>query len=136
MPEINVDGMEELMQRLKQMGDKTGKIENNAIKKAASIVQESASRKAPRSLKISKNNYGRGHLSDNIGISSVKNKEGYRYVEVGPQKADRSPYYYGKFLEWGTSKMKARPFMQPAYEENKKEILDTIKEELKGGLGI
>lgn len=34
---------------------------------------------------------------------------------------------YSGFLEFGTSKMKARPYLQPALEENKPKVLRRIK---------
>ena len=38
---------------------------------------------------------------------------------------------YSSFLEFGTSKMAARPFMQPALEMNRKKIKANMAEELK-----
>ena len=38
---------------------------------------------------------------------------------------------YSSFLEFGTSKMAARPFMQPALEVNRKKIKANMAEELK-----
>ena len=54
-----------------------------------------------------------GHLADNIFINIDNDKLG---VSV-ESRAD-----YSKALEFGTSKMGARPFMQPALEENKNKI--------------
>ena len=33
---------------------------------------------------------------------------------------------YSKFLEYGTSKMEARPFLFPAYEMSRQKIVDAI----------
>jgi HK97 gp10 family phage protein len=38
--------------------------------------------------------------------------------------------FYWKFVELGTSKMAARPFMRPAYEAKKEEAVKTIGEKL------
>lgn len=38
---------------------------------------------------------------------------------------------YSSFLEFGTSKMAARPFMQPALEENKPKINRLAKQMIK-----
>jgi HK97 gp10 family phage protein len=65
-------------------------------------------------------------------ISEPKQDEGSKYVEVGP----KAPFFYGKFLEYGTSKMTARPFLGPARAESRKEVLETIKQALKAGLGL
>lgn len=38
---------------------------------------------------------------------------------------------YAAYLEFGTSKMAARPFLEPALKKHQKEISDTIKQEVK-----
>jgi HK97 gp10 family phage protein len=65
-------------------------------------------------------------------ISEPKQDENGKYVEVGPT----APFFYGKFLEYGTSKMTARPFMGPAKAESKKQVLETIRQTLKAGLNL
>lgn len=40
---------------------------------------------------------------------------------------------YAKPLEFGTSRMAARPFMYPALEKNRANIVNAIKEELEAG---
>jgi len=36
--------------------------------------------------------------------------------------------FYGRFLEYGTSKMSARPFLRPAYEAKKQAAADAVNE--------
>ena len=55
-----------------------------------------------------------GYLASNIFVSKDTNGEGAS-VE---SRAD-----YSNALEFGTSKMGARPFMQPALEENRRKIV-------------
>jgi HK97 gp10 family phage protein len=45
------------------------------------------------------------------------------------RNVDRDSYYW-RFVEFGTSKMSARPFMRPAFDGNKLEALNRIKEYL------
>ncbi len=59
-------------------------------------------------------------LKKGLKVSGVRKKGGNKFVLAGIQKGDNSKIFYGKFLEFGTSKMKARPFMGPAYESKKK----------------
>jgi len=125
--EVNLFGMDELMKKLEEMGNKAGRIQNNALKTAAETVLESAKDKVPVDT---------GKLKDTLGISKVKTKDGAKYIEVGITKGDNSDIYYGKFIEWGTSQRPATPYLQPAYEENIKNINEIIKQELKEGLGI
>ena len=61
----------------------------------------------------------------------IKNA-GIKQVEVGPGPDG----YYGKFLEFGTVKMKANPFMSRGYETSKSESIRIIEEEIRKGLGL
>lgn len=69
-----------------------------------------------------------GNLASNI-IPDIRNtKEGTEVVVVS-----RAPY--SAALEFGTKdgRIKARPFMRPAYEEKKKQILELVARALKKG---
>ena len=123
---VTLEGMDEILDRLKELGQRAAPAENKAIYAGAEIVRDNASRRAPRSSEAKE------HLADNIVISEPKQDENGKYVEVGP----KAPFFYGKFLEYGTSKMTARPFMGPAQAESKKQALETIRQTLKAGLNL
>ncbi|MGI6452444.1 MAG: HK97-gp10 family putative phage morphogenesis protein [Syntrophomonadaceae bacterium] len=123
---VTLEGMDEILDRLKKLGQRSAPAENQALYAGAKIVRDNASQRAPRSLKAKE------HLADNIVISEPKQDENGKYVEVGP----KAPFFYGKFLEYGTSKMTARPFMGPAQAESKKQVLETIRQTLKAGLDL
>ncbi|WP_330391310.1 HK97-gp10 family putative phage morphogenesis protein [Peptoclostridium litorale] len=123
MAEIKLEGMDELLNRLEQLGKKGAQIENNALKKAGEIVKESIESRAPKRT---------GKLKESIKVSKIKTKEGQKIVEVGPD----GDGFYGKFLEFGTTKMAAQPFMGPGFEAVKDEAAEAIKEEIKKGLGL
>ncbi len=55
-----------------------------------------------------------------------------KQVAVGPDEKG----WYGKFVEFGTVKRKANPFMARGYEISKEEAVEKIAEELKKGLGL
>lgn len=46
-----------------------------------------------------------------IRFARGRDREGF-YIDVGPNKGA----FYLSFVEWGTSKMAARPFLRPAIE--------------------
>lgn len=46
---------------------------------------------------------------------------------VGQVYHEDGAAFYGRFLEFGTSKMTARPFMRPAWEARKAAALDTMR---------
>lgn len=127
MADIELKGVDQILDKLNQMGANITRLENKALKNAAQPVLEDA--KVTNAF-----NDRSGRLRKRLKISSVKKKEGVKYILVGVDKSDNSKIFYGKFLEFGTSKISARPFLQPAYEKNKEEIQKTIAETLKEGL--
>jgi HK97 gp10 family phage protein len=55
-------------------------------------------------------------------------RQGKKYRKQG-KKGDKSQdAYYWKFVEFGTSKMSARPFLRPAFEASKLQAVDRIQE--------
>lgn len=127
MADIELTGVDEILNKLQQIGTNISRLENKALKNAAEPVLEDA--KATNAF-----NDKSGKLRKGLKISNVKNKEGTKYILVGVDKSDNSKIFYGKFLEFGTSKMPAKPFLEPAYEKNKDNIQQTIAETLKEGL--
>lgn len=127
MADIELTGVDEILNKLQQIGTNISRLENRALENAAQPVLDDA--KSSNSF-----NDRSGNLRKGLKISNIKNKEGVKYILVGVDKSDNSKIYYGKFLEFGTSKMSAKPFMQLAYEKNKDNIQKTIAETLKEGL--
>jgi HK97 gp10 family phage protein len=63
---LTLEGIDEILDRLKELGQRAAPAENQALYAGAKIVQENASQKAPRSLKAKE------HLADNIVICEPK----------------------------------------------------------------
>ncbi|WP_420825937.1 HK97-gp10 family putative phage morphogenesis protein [Clostridium taeniosporum] len=124
---MELQGVDEILNKLQSMGTNVSRLENKALRNAAEPVLEDA--KATNAF-----NDRSGKLRKGLKITNVKKKEGVKYILIGIDKSDNSKIYYGKFLEFGTSKMPAKPFLQPAYEKNKDNIKRTIAETLKEGL--
>jgi HK97 gp10 family phage protein len=61
-------------------------------------------------------------------VSNIRVKDQKDFVEV------RSEASYSKFLEYGTSKMLARPFLFPAMEKSKPKIAEVILQKIKQSL--
>jgi HK97 gp10 family phage protein len=116
---IRLDGMQELLRQLEQVGSEAERIKKDALLAGAEIIQQAASERAPRDT---------GKLAENIVISDVKDGT----VDIGPDR-DR---FYGLFLEFGTSKMAARPFLQPAFEESKEQVQQKMADVIRKELGL
>lgn len=135
---VNFEGLEEVLGEL----DKVADIEkiDNALTKACLIVERAAKQKAPK---------GNGELRRSI-TSKVEQEQGeIKGVVFTPlEYAPYVEYGTGLFAEEGgrqyvpwryqddegnwhtTSGMHPRPYMRPALEENRNEILRIIKEGL------
>ncbi|EPY2286133.1 HK97-gp10 family putative phage morphogenesis protein [Clostridium sporogenes] len=127
MASMELDGMDNLIRKIEEMGKAGVKVENAALKKAGELIVEEAKNNVP--VKTEK-------LKKGLKVSGVHKKGGNKFVLAGIQKGDNSKIFYGKFLEFGTSKMKARPFMAPAYESKKEEAKEIIKQELRNALNL
>lgn len=125
MANIELMGVNEILNKLQQIGSNVGRLENKALKNAAEPVLEDA--KTNVSVRT-------GKLKKGLKITNVKKKENIKYILVGVDRGDNSEIFYGKFIEFGTSKRAAHPFLQPAYEKNKDDIKRIIAETLKEGL--
>lgn len=129
MAEIELQGMQELLNSLTELGRKGSRIENKALLAAAKpILDEATSTSAFSDVS--------GKLRAGLKISRVKNKGGTKHVLIGIEKGDISEIFYGKFLEFGTSRQNASPFLQPAYESKKGEAIRILREEFRKGLGL
>ncbi|QPA31625.1 HK97-gp10 family putative phage morphogenesis protein [Thermaerobacillus caldiproteolyticus] len=117
---LELHGMQELLRQLEQVGSEAERVKKDALLAGAEVVQQAASEKAPRDT---------GKLAENIVISDIK-EDGT--VDIGPDR-DR---FYGLFLEFGTSKMAARPFLQPAFEENKEQVQQKMADVIRREMGL
>ncbi|KOA21147.1 hypothetical protein CLHOM_02770 [Clostridium homopropionicum DSM 5847] len=128
MAKIELEGMQELIDRVNKLGAKGEVIKKKTLDKAGKLVKESMEKKAPRS-RLSKK-----HMADNIKVSDIEKENGVDFVEIGPNKGDNSEFFYSKFSEWGTSTQPAQHWAENSVLENKREINNIIKEELQRGL--
>jgi len=125
--DMELQGMDELLQTLQSIDRNVSKIENNALKASAQPVAEEM-----RDLVVV-SSIDHEHIRDDIQVSGIKSNEGVKYVEIGPGKKTN---WRAKFLEFGTSKMPAKPFVQIAYEHKKQDAVQIIAQEIREELGL
>ncbi len=129
MAKIELEGMQELIDKVNKLGSRSSEIKKKALDRAGTIVKASMEEKAPRS------EHTKRHMADNIKVSKIENEDGVDFVKIGPNKGDNSEFFYSKFTEWGTSNIPAQHWAENSVLENKKKIKEVIKEELERGLG-
>ena len=124
MVTVKFEGIENLQIKLKEKAAEVEKAMMEGADEAADIVKQSAESKAPRKL---------GNLVRSIDKNKVLNKDGKISVYVGIQKNEifSADGYYARMQEKGTSKMKARPYLRPALDENKSRINSIITEKIR-----
>lgn len=118
---LELEGVNEILDKLKMLDQR---MQNKAIKEALELAAVPI---ADDAVKTNSFTDRTGKLRDAIKVGDIKTSNGVKYILIGVGKSDRSKAFYGKFLEWGTSKMSARPFMGPAYLANKDEAKAIIK---------
>lgn len=128
MAKIELEGMQELIDKVNKLGSRGTQIKKNALEKSAAMVKGSMEEKAPRSDSNKK------HMADNIQVSEIETANGVDFIQIGPNKGDNSEFFYSKFTEWGTSKISAVHWAENSVLENRKKIDETIQNELQRGL--
>lgn len=113
MPKIKVVGMTKLKKKFKYgvtMNDVKRVVANNG-EELQSKAQEKAPVGTPESTGIPE--YIGGTLQRSIGVEL---RDGGMTAEVEPTA------HYGAYVELGTRFMDARPYLKPAYDEQKKKF--------------
>lgn len=123
---FTVEGIDELISKFEKLGKNVDSVTNEALKAGGKVIIDEA-----KSVLSSNGSVLTGKLRDGLSVSGIKGGKGGKYVEAGITKGDNSPIYYGKFVEWGTVKMPAKPFLAPAFESTKEEVEEQIKNKIK-----
>lgn len=126
--EIKLHGVDDLLAAVRaKLQQGAARVEKNALRSAGEVVAEEMRKR----VRVSNRNST--HIRDDIKVSGVRTKDGIKYVAVGPGKETG---WRSHFLEFGTRKMAARPFIYPSFHEKKDEAMQILADELKKGLGL
>jgi len=128
MAKLELEGMEELIDKVNKLGEKGEVIKKKALDKAGELVKSTMETRAPKSEETKR------HMAENIQVSEIQKENGVDFIKIGPNKGDNSEFFYSKFTEWGTSKIPAQHWAEKSVLENKREINETIKIELQRGI--
>jgi HK97 gp10 family phage protein len=134
MVEIEVQGLKELQDRLLQLPDKlSNNVLASCLGSAALVFQKEAQNRVVTAAKDYKLYGGQkvspGWLRGQIIKKRVRQTKSN--AETIVTFKDVKHAYFWRFLEFGTSKMQAKPFMRPAFEAAKEKALQRFEDRLK-----
>lgn len=124
-----IEGAAELRSALEGLGTEVAtKIGVTANRKAAQSFRDTLKGSAPYDSRVRERPYG--HLRENIRVQRKRaNKQGNIVFWITAGRA-----FWGAFLEFGTKRMPARPWMLPAFEQAKDRLGAIQIEELRNGI--
>jgi len=147
MLEVRVENLEEVLKAMREFTPKLQKKGlTQALRKGARPVVKSARAKVPvdtgalKKAIIARTNTKMGKRNGGavvqIGIRGgakeyVNDSRNRRMGRVGESYEQGGNQFYFRFLEFGTSKMAARPFLTPALAENAQKTTDIVTAELR-----
>lgn len=108
-------------------------VNRRIVKRGADVLHDAMKERVPKSGNNAKSGKSGcrpgGHAKENIPIKPGKSKGSEVSAEVGWKLSDNSEYFYMKFVNWGTTKMTAREFVQSACAAVEGEITDIARQE-------
>lgn len=110
---MNVEGVPELQRKFAALSGKMQRaVLRDSLRSAARVVEKDARNRVPVDTGRLKK-----AITQNVSVKGVVGE-----ALVGYKKE----VFYGRFVEMGTSKMAAQPFLRPALDENNEEIRTTF----------
>lgn len=137
---IQISGLQDLGRRMKALSvDMQNKVTRAATAAGAGVVRKAARAKAPRdtgnlAAALVMKRVRQSSLTQEYVVAVRKGKT--RDVKAAKKGAGKlgQDAYYGGFVEFGTVKMPARPFLRPALAESVEPATEAIKKRLKARL--
>lgn len=130
---VKVEGLRELGERMKGLSeDMNNRIARAATAAGAVVIRDAAKQKAPvRTGNLKKNIIvkrlpkGESSLTSEHIVTVRKGK-----LTKKQQASGLNDAFYAQFVEYGTAKMPAQPFLRPAYDQNKEKAVQAIKDRI------
>ena len=116
---IKIEGAEDVLRAFDRFDKASRENLRTAVKKNANALRKAIKDRAPVDT---------GNLRDSIAARFEKDGLG---ADVGPTRPKGS---HAHFLEFGTVKMPARPFITPAAEEQRDKYLNDVRAAVRGAI--
>jgi HK97 gp10 family phage protein len=141
----HIAGLDQLARALRELPPA---IERKRLSKpvsdGAALIRDEARRLAPQAVEVGKGDAPAGTLKKAILLARIPGnrltatyavwvRHGKKFQHMG-KKGINGDAFYWTFVEFGTSRMDAQPFMRPAFETRKNQALDLIIDGLRYGV--
>ena len=121
-----VEGADEIAKMFNDIAEEAENILDEAANSAADIVLDAAKELCPKVT---------GALANSLAVKPEKNKKSNRKTyRIYSKGARDGGVRYAFAVEAGTTKMKAKPFLRPALDNNKSQVKETIAETISKGI--
>lgn len=122
MSKVNVsfEGLDELRTRLESMAN-SEEIKQRALESSGEHLREAIAKSVPVRTGALKAAIIKGEVQDGK-------------ILIGPSR--QGPAFRAHFVEFGTSKMRAKPFLRPTFEQEKDTVQKIMADEIRKGLGL
>lgn len=147
----HVSGMRQLAERLRALPEKLAtKHLRGAVLAGTKVIHEEAVAQAPWRTGLLKGSISIRYASEyskpgvratyHIGVRDsgkrkyANNRKNRNRGRAGQSYTIQGGAFYWRFVEFGTSRMRAQPFMRPAFESKKHAAVDAIAARLRAGL--
>lgn len=132
---VSVENYDVIVKQARALGNDARQAVNKALLAGAEVIRGEATQRIPRYTKH-RADHGRSgkHLADALATEAVTDRQVAGVtVEGGFQNG---PSYYVKFVEYGTTKMGKREYIQKSAEAREQQVMETVASELKSNLGL
>lgn len=151
MGSVRISGLSELSQQMRELGGKvSGRIARRAMNNGAGVLKTEIKQRVPvlekttprrrrgtvkRNIRSKTKIQRNGQVRTRIWVKSLPDKKVKAFKQATGKSAALNPDdpFYWWFVEFGTSKMAAKPFMRPGFEAKKEAaaeaVVRTLKEE-------
>jgi HK97 gp10 family phage protein len=121
MVKFQIEGLEELDKAVRKLPQNVQKrVLKGALRAGGRVIVKSAKQKVRKKT---------GTLRKSIHLKTGKSRDGAKvFVATKPEA------FYSHMVEFGTSKMQARPFLRPAFDETQEEVIKAIGAALAKGI--
>ncbi len=116
---VKTEGIDEILRKLKRLPERVQKnVVVGAVRASAKPIIKEARLLVPVRT---------GTLKKSIGIKKRRSKE-KNIISFSVAPLSKKGGFYGKFVEFGTKKMSAHPFLRPAFEKKGEDSISSAKE--------